>query len=36
MVPDGVYTVNVHAVDGTGQTADDTVQVGVDTRNQAR
>ncbi|MEV8517186.1 PKD domain-containing protein [Dactylosporangium sp. NPDC051484] len=32
VVADGVYTLRVHAVDGTGQTGDDAVQVGVDTR----
>ena len=32
VVPDGVYTVHVHAVDAAGQIADDSVQVGVDTR----
>ena len=32
VVPDGVYTVHVHAVDGSGQAAEDSVQVGVDTR----
>jgi PKD repeat protein/flagellar hook assembly protein FlgD len=32
IVPDGVYTVRVHVVDGAGQAADDSVQVGVDTR----
>src|SRR5262249_25890166 len=32
VVPGGVYTVRVRAVDGSGQTGEDTVQVGVDTR----
>jgi hypothetical protein len=31
-VPDGVYTVRLHAVDAYGQTADTSVQLGVDTR----
>ena len=32
VVPDGVYTVQLHAVDAYGQTADASVQLGVDTR----
>jgi len=32
VVPDGVYTVHLHAVDGSGQTGDDSVDVGVDSR----
>ena len=32
VVPDGVYTLKLHAVDASGQTADASVQLGVDTR----
>jgi PKD repeat protein len=32
VVADGVYVVHLHAIDAAGQTTDDSVQVGVDTR----
>ena len=32
VVPDGVYTIHVHAVDQYGQTGDTSTQLGVDTR----
>jgi len=32
VLPDGVYTVRVHAVDAAGQSAQDEVQVGIDNR----
>lgn len=32
VVTDGVYTLRLHAVDGTGATGDATARLGVDTR----